>query len=167
MPLLQTRPNKHVSADAPPSRTVTQQPTRSQMLRLFHHSALHLFLFQPLIALLLHGGTPRFLLEPLLQDFLLALPQLLLIVAPGPLLPLQPVLLPRDCRESRWGRGVLIDKSVTFIFLGFRDDSWTASRESLVHIPSNFCCSSRRSLAAFSRSSMLLPFDAGKPKHYF
>lgn len=110
MPLLQTRPNKHVSADAPPSRTVTQQPTRSQMLRLFHHSALHLFLFQPLIALLLHGGTPRFLLEPLLQDFLLALPQLLLIVPPGPLLPLQPVLLPRDCRDSRWGRGVFIEK---------------------------------------------------------
>lgn len=87
-----TRPSQARHSLAPlPSRAAAQ---------LFRRSALHLLLLEPLIALLLHGGPPGLLSEPLLQDFLLALPQLLLIVAPGPLLSLQPVELPRDCRES-------------------------------------------------------------------
>lgn len=57
-------------------------------------TASYLLLLQPLSALLLHSGAPLLPSEPLLQEFLLPLLQLLFVVLPGPLLPLQPVLVP-------------------------------------------------------------------------
>lgn len=59
----------------------------------------YFLLLQSLFALLLHSSTPPLLFEPLLQELLFALLQLLFIVLPGPLLPLQPVQLPRGWRK--------------------------------------------------------------------
>lgn len=58
-------------------------------------TATYFLLLQPLPAFLLHSSAPLVLFEPVLQEFPLSLLQLLLIVLPGPLLPLQPVLLPK------------------------------------------------------------------------
>lgn len=67
----------------------------------FSISIIHSYflLLQSLFALLLHSSAPRLLFEPLLQELLFALLQLLFIVLPGPLLPLQPVQLPRGWRK--------------------------------------------------------------------
>lgn len=67
-----------------------------------HHqllTATHFLLLQPLPALILHGSTPPLLFQPVLQELLLPLHQLLFVVLPGPLLPLQAVLLPIGCGE--------------------------------------------------------------------
>lgn len=62
--------------------------------------ATYFLLLQPLPALLLHSSAPLLLFQPVLQEFPLPLLQLLLIVPPGPLLPLQPVLLPKGCGQT-------------------------------------------------------------------
>lgn len=61
----------------------------------------HLLLLQSLLTLLLHSSPPRLLPVPVLQEFPLALLQLLFMVAPGPLLPLQPAQLPRGWGEKK------------------------------------------------------------------
>lgn len=125
----------------------------------------YFLLLQSLLALLFHSSPPPLLFVPLLQEFLLALLQLLFEVLPGPLVPLQPVQLPRG-----WGKIVTsINRLISYVNITRNPGQCINSIVWIVppqeaYIPSNFSCSSLLSRAAFSLSSMFGPFATKTPK---